>query len=102
MTWICSECTYENLPNGNICVMCEQGYRLFSSDSNSNESFNCENEVQSNEQDSLLMSNDEDQSSSQQEDLLDSTDETEFEEQEEDSLLGKIIHLMFMSRQSML
>lgn len=29
-TWVCSECTYENSFYDAVCVMCEQGYRLFS------------------------------------------------------------------------
>lgn len=70
--------------------MCEQGYRLFSMDPHHIDSLTLGEEVESNEQDSLLPSDNEIQS--HEDDTSDATDETEFEE---DSVLGKRIYLIF-------
>ncbi|CAF0960978.1 unnamed protein product [Adineta steineri] len=67
MEWTCSECTFINSSNDLICILCEQGYRLFSADTEENDSFMADNELelddmtQSNEVESLLTFSDENQ-----------------------------------------
>ena len=83
MEWTCSECTSINLLDDNICVVCGQGYRLFSTDPSQSESLDCDDE-----EDSLLTVDDELPSSSRDDEDLSELDD-------EDSLLGKIIHFSF-------
>ncbi|CAF1059426.1 unnamed protein product [Adineta steineri] len=61
MAWTCSECTLLNSSNDLICIVCEQGYRLFSMDTEENDSFMVNDATQSNEVESLLTFSDENQ-----------------------------------------
>lgn len=88
MDWNCSECSYANSSEDRICVMCEQGYRFFSVNSNQNDSQNMDNNVDSNDEDSVITLNDENEAR-ELENLSSATDETESDE--DDSLLGRMI-----------
>ena len=83
MEWTCSECTLTNASSSKICVMCERGYQLFSTNPSQNESLSSDDE-----QDSLLTVDDELPSSSREH-------EDRTESDDEDSLLGKIIDFTF-------
>lgn len=108
MEWNCSECTYRNSSSDAICVVCIQGYRLFSTDDEQNNlcsrddgsdleqpeipvTFSSANH--SNEHDSLLTWTDQ-ESSNVPESSVNSSDEVEGSE--EDSLLSKINNSNFI------
>jgi len=55
MDWACSECTFINSSEDTICVVCEQGYRFFSVNSNENGSQSTDDSVDPNDEDDSLL-----------------------------------------------
>ncbi|CAF3600704.1 unnamed protein product [Rotaria socialis] len=86
MDWTCSECTYTNSSEDKICVVCEDGYRFFSVDSNENSSQNMDDNVDSN--DSVITLNN--KANEQEQENLSSTSVAR-EHDEDDNLLGRTI-----------